>query len=102
MARVLKDLKLDGPIIAGPGTFAYRFAPARPGPTPVIAVWNPKRDTPVELKLSAKEAVVINTIGEERIANTARADGSDGGRILRLTLRAGAPVYVRPLGSAAE
>lgn len=102
LARVLKDVKLDGPIAADPGTFAYRFAPTQPGRAPVIAVWNPKQDATVELKLSAKRAVVINSVGEERIAKTARADGSDGGRILRLTLRAGAPVYVRPFDRGAE
>jgi hypothetical protein len=95
LARVLKDLKLDGPVEAGAGNFAYRFVSGTGSGSTVIAVWNPKIEAVAGIKLQAKRAVVVNTIGEEHEVKTEKARGPAGARMLQLKLNAGAPVYVR-------
>ena len=102
LARVLKGMKLDGPVEAGAGNFAYRFVPAQGGAAEVIAVWNPKSDAAVELKVDTKRAVLINMIGEEREVKTRAAKGPGDSRVLRLKLNQGAPVYVRLIRDAAK
>jgi hypothetical protein len=102
LARVLKGLKLEGPVEAGPGNFAYRFVSRTGSDSAVIAVWNPKIEAVAGLKLEAKRAVVVNTIGEEHEVKTEKASGPVGARMLQLKLNAGAPVYVRLVRDAAK
>ena len=94
LADVLDGLKFAGPVEAGTGNFAYRFAAARPGGRNAFALWNPSRATTAELKLSANRVQRVNAVGEVTELATEAVPGDETTRLLRLELKAGAPVYV--------
>jgi len=88
LARVLQDKVPAGAVDAGDGVLAHRFDP-RPGTRGrVFALWHPSADATASLRLPARTATVVNTIGETRDVETG------AGGMLRLRLRKGAPVYV--------
>lgn len=94
LTRLLEGTKLDGQIDAGAGVLAFRLRSAKPEGGYVLALWNPQSDSPAELRLPAKRVRIINTIGETGERDTRPAPGDRSSRLLRLDLKAGAPVYV--------
>jgi hypothetical protein len=94
LTRVLEGKKLDGPVAAGEGTFAYRFASERAGGGTVIALWNPKNDASVSLEVKSPKVTLVNTIGETREPETTANPDRKDGRIVRVMLKKGAAVYV--------
>ena len=95
MTRSLEGLRYAGPIEAGAGNFAYRFADLRRSGHQVYAVWNPRQDTTVELKVAGRRVKVINTIGETSTVETTPIAGEKSRRGVRVALKAGAVVYVQ-------
>ena len=95
LSRLLEGARLVGPMEAGPGNFAYRFAGA--GARQVIAVWNPHTDATAELKLLANRIRVVNAVGE--VSEPGTPVGGGGRRVTHLDLRAGVPVYVEINGA---
>lgn len=94
LTRSLEGLRYAGAVEVGAGTFAYRFAAPRRSSHQVCAVWNPKQDATIELKVTGRRAKVTNTIGETSTVETARIPGEKALRSVRVTLKAGAVVYV--------
>jgi hypothetical protein len=94
LTSVLEGMKYDRAIEVGEGTFAHRFVSVNGDDREVIALWNPTSDTTVELRLPGEHARVTNTIGEATDHEIQRAGGNPARRILRLQLKAAAPVYV--------
>jgi hypothetical protein len=94
LAAVLDGMKFDLPIEAGAGNFIHRFVSTRGDGRVVIALWNPKSDTTVDLKLSVKRAQLVNTIGETSEVQTQPTSGDSPTRLLSVPLKAGSPAYV--------
>jgi hypothetical protein len=94
LASVLDAMRYDRPIEAGGDVFAHRFVSSRADGREVIAVWHPRSDATVELKLPAGNVRVINAVGENADHQTQAAPTAPAMRLLRLPLRAGAPAYV--------
>lgn len=92
LASVLDGLKYDRAVEAGEGIFAHRFVSAGGTGREVIAVWNPKSDATVKLKLAARRVHLTNGVGETKEQDT--TPGENETRFLALPLRAGTPVYV--------
>jgi hypothetical protein len=97
LTSVLGGLKFDGPVVAGEGTFAFRFRSSRPDGREALAVWNPSSDAEVEFTLPAKQIRVINAVGEVVECRVRPVRGDSSARVLRLHLKAGAPIYVMSL-----
>lgn len=80
LTRVLESRQLVGPVDAGDGVLAYRFA----GHGSTIALWSPEGDRVATLLLKSG-AKLVNTIGEESSLPPGNA---------RIELHGSAPVYV--------
>ena len=88
LTQMLRGMKLDGPVAAPAGTFAYAFKPAQAGASlRVVAVWNPKQSIQVPVPSSARQAWLVNAVGE-----TVRLTATNG----QFTVPApkGSPVYL--------
>jgi hypothetical protein len=94
LAAVLDGMKLDEPMEAGAGSFVHRFVSTRGDGRVVIALWNPKSDATVDLKLPVKQVQLVNAIGETREMETTLAPGDSSARPLSVPLKAGSPAYV--------
>jgi hypothetical protein len=94
LAAVLDGMKFDQAVEAGTGNFVHRFVSTRGDGRVVIALWNPKSDTTVNLKLSVKRAQLVNTIGETSEVQTQPTSGDSPTRLLSVPLKPGSPAYV--------
>ena len=97
LTALLEGKKFVGAVDVAEGVFAFRFRGDKPKDSEVLAVWNPKSDARVELKLPAKRVRIVNTIGEATESKTRPSPSDSSTRLLSLELKAGAPVYVIPL-----
>lgn len=94
LADVLEGLTLAGPVEAGTGNLAYRFAGPGPAGRETIVVWNPKLAATAQLKFSANRVKRVNAMGETIDLATEAAPGNGKTRVLRVELKAGDPVYL--------
>jgi hypothetical protein len=94
LAAVLDGMKFDQPVEAGAGNFAHRFISTRGAGRVVIALWNPKSDATVDLKLPTQRVRLVNAMGEIREMETQPASGDSAMHLLTVSLKAGSPVYV--------
>jgi hypothetical protein len=88
LTQMLRGLKLDGPVAAPEGTFAFAFKPAQGnGKLRVLAAWNPKQATQVPVPSPAPQAWLVNTVGE-----TSRLTAANGQFLVPVFK--GSPMYL--------
>jgi hypothetical protein len=96
LTRMLAGLEPAGPVEAGSGTMAWRFAPANERSDPnragdrgraVTVLWNPREDADVTLPVSVPRIRRVNAVGESALLSARE------GRVV-VPLRRGAVVYL--------
>jgi len=90
LTRVLKGMRLDGPVNEPDGVLAYRFKPRSGSGYGVVVAWNPAADGKMELPTD-RPMLRVNVMGESTPLTPAAG-------VVSVPLKKGAPVYVMEAG----
>lgn len=88
LARVLRGLRLEGPVTVPQGVLGFRFKPIAGGVGETIVLWSPQADAVVRLSVTGVGVTRVNGVGEQSVLRVVDGKAS-------IALRKGAPVYLQ-------